>query len=293
MRPLELLEPETLKEACALLARHKDEAKLIASGQSLLPMLQERLLSLPYLISIRNLPGLDYIKEDKEGIRIGALTTHRTVETSEVVRRRLPLLAEAVHAVGTVQIRNWGTIGGSLAEADPTGDPGPTLLALGASIRALSVRGERIIPLDEFFVGYIQSALEIDEVLTEIQVPYLPPHTSGTYIKDVVRAGDTGIVTVAALTTVDTKQKVREARIVLGCQSATPLRARRAEKAAIGKSATDDFEDVARAASQDADPAPDVLGTVEYKRYLAGLRTAEGLRRAIERASQSGARRAG
>jgi len=284
MKPVEFLEPETLEKTCSLLAKYKEEAKLIASGQSLIPMLQQRLFTPKYLISVRNLPGLDYIKEDDDTLRIGALTTQRTVETSEVVRRRFPILAEAVHAVGTVQIRNWGTIGGSLAEADPTGDPPPALLALGARVKALSVRGEREVPLDEFFVDYIQTSLEPDEVLTEIIVPYLPPNTGGTYIKDVVRAGDTGIVTVAALATLDGKQTVKEARIVLGCQAATPVRALRAEKAAVGKSAMDDLKDVAEAASQDADPAPDVLGSVEYKTYLAGLRTRQALHTAIDRA---------
>ena len=143
MKPVEFLEPETVEEAYSLLAKYKEEAKLIASGQSLIPMLKQRLFTPKYLISIRNLSGIDYIREADDGLRIGALTTQRTVETSEVVRRRFPVLAEAVHAVGTVQIRNWGTIGGSLAEADPTGDPPPALLALGARVRALSVRGER------------------------------------------------------------------------------------------------------------------------------------------------------
>ena len=284
MKPVEFLEPETVEEAYSLLAKYKEEAKLIASGQSLIPMLKQRLFTPKYLISIRNLSGIDYIREADDGLRIGALTTQRTVETSEVVRRRFPVLAEAVHAVGTVQIRNWGTIGGSLAEADPTGDPPPALLALGARVRALSVRGEREVPLDEFFVDYIQTSLELDEVLTEIIVPYLPPNTGSAYIKDVVRAGDTGIVTVAVLATLDGKQAVKEASIVLGCQAATPVRALRAEKAAVGKSAVDDLEDIAEAASQDADPAPDVLGSVEYKRYLAGLRTKQALRTAINRA---------
>ena len=284
MKPVEFLEPETVEEAYSLLAKYKEEAKLIASGQSLIPMLKQRLFTPKYLISIRNLSGIDYIREADDGLRIGALTTQRTVETSEVVRRRFPVLAEAVHAVGTVQIRNWGTIGGSLAEADPTGDPPPALLALGAKVRALSVRGEREVPLDEFFVDYIQTSLELDEVLTEIIVPYLPPNTGSIYIKDVVRSGDTGIVTVAVLATLDAKQAVKEASIVLGCQAATPVRALRAEKAAVGKSAVDDLEDIAEAASQDADPAPDVLGSVEYKRYLAGLRTKQALRTAINRA---------
>lgn len=284
MKPAEFLEPETLEEACSLLSKYKEDARLVASGQSLIPMLQQRLITPKYLISTKNLPGLDYIKEDNDALRIGALTTQRTIETSEVVRRRSPLLAEAVHSVGTVQIRNWGTIGGSLAEGDPSGDPPPALLALGARVKAVSSRGEREVPLDGFFVDYIQTSLEPDEILTEIIVPYLPPNTGGIYIKDVIRAGDTGIITVAVLATLNGNQTVKEARIILGCQATIPLRAQRAEKAAVGKQAADDMEDVAQAASQDADPAPDVLGSVEYKRYLVGLRTKQALRTAIERA---------
>jgi len=284
MRPVEFLEPETLDEACSLMAKYEEEAKLIASGQSLIPMLQQAILTPKYLVSIRNLTGLDYIEEANDGLRIGALTTQRTVETSEVVRQKFPLLAEAVHAVGTVQIRNWGTIGGSLAEADPTSDPAPALLALGAKVKARSTAGEREIPLAEFFVDYLETSLKPDEMLTEIVVPYSPPKTGGTYLKDVVRAGDTGIVTVAALVTLNGKQAVKEARIILGCQASTPVRALGAEKAAIGKTFKDNLDDVAKAASQDAKPAPDVLGSVEYKSHLAGLRTVEALRSAIGRA---------
>ena len=119
MKPAEFLEPETLQEACSLLSKYKEEAKLVASGQSLIPMLQQRLITPKYLISTKNLPGLDYIKEDNDALRIGALTTQRTIETSEVVRRRSPLLAEARHSVGTVRLRNWGTIGCSRADGDP------------------------------------------------------------------------------------------------------------------------------------------------------------------------------
>jgi CO/xanthine dehydrogenase FAD-binding subunit len=284
MKPAQFLEPETLEEACSLTAEHIDDCKLVASGQSLIPMLQQRLLTPGYLISIRNLAGLDYIKEDGGMLRIGALTTQRAVETSEIVKKRLPLLAEAVHSIGTVQIRNWGTIGGSLAEADPSGDPPPALLALGARVRAVSARGEREISIDDFFIDYLQSSLEPDEIITEIIVPFPPPKTGGTYIKDVVRAGDTGIVTVAVLATLDDKETVKAATIVLGGQAAVPVRAKRAEEAATGKTAADDLQAVAEAASQDADPAPDVLGSIEYKRHLAGLRTKEALRIAIERA---------
>ena len=281
MKPVNFLEPETLEEACSLLARYGDEARLISSGQSLIPMLQQGLLTPDHLISIRTLQGLDYVIEDGNYLRIGALTTQRTVETSDVVKNRFPILAEAIHAIGTIQIRNWGTVGGSLVEADPAGDPAPALLALGAKIKAKSVNGEREIPLEEFFIDYLETSLKPDEILTEIIIPFSPPSTGGAYCKDVIRAGDTGIVTVAALVTLDTNKAVKDARIILGCQASVPVRASAAEKAAIGKTASDNLNSVAEAARKDAKPAEDVHGSVEYKTHLAGLRTAETVRTAM------------
>ena len=286
MRPVKYLEPKTLKEACSLLNRYEESARLIASGQSLIPMLKQGIVIPEYLISIKGLPNLDYIIEKDNCLRIGALTTERTIEISNIVKRRIPVLAEAVKSIGSIQIRNWGTIGGNLAESDPTGDPPTVLLALNASIKVYGVKGEREIPLDEFFIGYMENSMKSDEILTEVIIPYLPTRTGGAYIKDTIRAGDTGIVTIAAIVTLDNQDKVKAATIVLGSQAEIPIRAYQAEKLAIGKTITDNLEAFTEALRVEAKPSQDVLGSIEYKSHLAGVRGREALILAIERAKK-------
>ena len=284
MRPLEFLEPKTLEEACSLLSKHKEEAKLISGGQSLVPILQQRLISPKYLINLKGLPGLDYIKEDANSLKIGALATESAIEISGIVQRRFPILVEAIHTIASVQVRNWGTIGGSLAHADPTGDFAPVLIALGAKVKATSTKGEREIALDNFFIDYLQSALEVDEILTEVAVPYLAPKSGGVYDKEIVRAGDTGISSMAVVVSLDGKQEVKEARIVLGCQASVPIRAVQTEKAAVGKKAGDSIKEVEEAIAREAHPAADVLGSVEYKVDLARVMIRHMLPLAIDRA---------
>ena len=284
MKPFKFLEPKTLKEACSMLSQYKEEARLIAGGQSLVPMLKHRLIDPKYIIDLKGIADLSYIKEDKDGLRIGALTSQRDVETSAIVKKRFLVLAEAEHSVGAVQIRNWGTIGGSLAEADPSGDPAPALIALGGRIKATSTRGQREIALEDFFIDYLENALEADEILSEIILPYPAAKSGGSYVKEVVRVGDTGIASVAVVVTLNGQDKVKEARIVLGAQASTPIRAKGAEKAAVGKGAGDDMEDVGEAVAREANPAPDVLGSVEYKTGLSKVITKRALETAINRA---------
>jgi len=248
------------------------------------PILQQRLVSPAYLINLKGLSGLDYIKEDADSLKIGALATERAIETSDIIQQRFPILVEAVCTIGSVQIRNWGTIGGSLAHADPTGDLVTVLLALGAKVKATSARGQREIPLERFFIDYLQSALEADEVLTEVIIPYLSPKSGGVYAKEVVRAGDTGISVVAVVVTLNGNQQVKEARIVLGCQAAVPIRAVQTEKAAVGKKAGDSTQDVEETIVKEAHPAADVLGSVEYKVELARVMIRHALPEAINRA---------
>jgi len=284
MKPLEFLEPGTLEEACSLLSEHKEEAKLIAGGQTLRPILRHRLLAPKYLININGLSELDYIKELPGECKCGAITTHRTIETSPLIGRKCPLLVEMERSLGSVQIRNWGTIGGSLAHADPGGDPAPALIALGAKVKVVSTRGEREFPLENFMTGYLETALEADEILTGITVPYPAPNSGGAYLKEAIKAGDIGIATVAAMITLDGKQQVKEANFVLGAQSTPPIRATQAERAAVGKRAGDNIEDVAEAAAREARPQTDILGSVEYKLELVKVLIKRALSLAIARA---------
>lgn len=284
MKPLEFLEPKTLEEACSLLSEHKEEAKLIAGGQSLRPILRHRLLAPKYLINIKGLSELDYIKELPGEWKIGALTTHRTIETSTGIHQKCPMLVEMERSLGSVQIRNWGTIGGSLAHADPSGDPAPALIAVGAKVKIVSTKGERELPLESFFTGYFETDLEADEILTEITVPYPAPNSVGVYLKEAIKAGDIGITTVAAMITFNGKQQVKEAKFVLGTQSTPPIRATQAERAAVGKRSGDSMEDVAEAAAKEARPQTDILGSVEYKLALVKVLIKRALNLAISRA---------
>jgi len=187
-------------------------------------------------------------------------------------------------SLGSIQVRNWGTTGGSLAHADPAGDPAPALMAVGAKGKIVSTKGERELPLENFLTGYYETALEADEILTEVTVSYLPPNSGGAYLKEVIRAGDIGIATVAAMITLNGKQEVKEARFILGAQGTPPIRATQAERAAVGKRAGDNIEDVAEAATKEARPQTDILGSVEYKLDMVKSLTKRALSLSITRA---------
>lgn len=284
MRPFEILEPASLSEACSLLSKHGEEAKIIAGGQSMIPMLRQRLITPRYLISIKGLREAEYIKAEKDGISIGALTTHRTIEKSPLIKERFPILAEMEKVLATVPIRNWGTIGGDLCHADPAGDPAPVLIALGARVKAMSTRGVREIPLDEFFVDYYQTVLEHDEIATEIQVPNLGSNTGAAYWKESIRLGDYPMSSVAAVVTID-KAVVRDAKIVLAAVGKTPIRARKAAAVMVGKKLSGEvLEQVGKVVKEEVDPTGDVVASAEYKRELAGIITKKVVSEAAKQA---------
>ena len=279
MRPT-YLDPKTTAEACALLYNYKEEAKIIAGGQSLLPMLRSRLIEPRYVINIKGLAELDYISGDSDCIRLGALTTHRAIETSPLIKQRLPILVEMEQQLASVQIRNWGTIGGNLCHADPAGDLAPPLIALGAKVSARSVNGERKIPLSEFFVDYLESVLEPSEILVGIEIPHLPPSTGGAFVKTAVTAGSAAIVSVAAVVTLD-EETAKDARIVLGSVGPTPIRAHQAEKMLLEGMA---LEEVVTIAASEARPTADVRGSAGFKRDLVRVVTKSALNEAVRRA---------
>ena len=286
MKRFEYRAPRNLVEACSLLSEQKEEAKLIAGGQSLIPQLKLRVIAPKVVIDIKQLDELEYIREEHESLRIGALTTHRTIETSPVIRKRFPVLVEMERRLSDVQVRNWGTLGGNLCHADPAGDPAPALIVLGAKVRALSIRGEREIPLAEFFVDYLTTVLEPDEILTEIEVPYFASHSGGAYRKETVRAADFPIVSVAAMITLD-RERISEARIVLGGVGKTPVEALNAEQILVGKKAeTGVIKKAAEVAAGEISPIADVHGSEAYKRKIAGILTEEIVTLAAKRAKE-------
>lgn len=282
----ELLEPKNLSETCSLLAEYKGKAKIIAGGQGLLPLLKHRQIAPKFLINIKNLSGLEYIIDDRSSLRIGALTTNRAIEVSALIKQRHPMLADLERMVGDVQTRNWGTLVGNLCTATPTSDPAPALIALGATIKVLSIRGERVIPLEDFFIGYLLTALEHDEIVTEIQVPESPPHTGEAYYKERVRVTDSPIASVAAVVRLEKgRHNVTDARIVLQAVCPMPVRAIDAENFMVGKMVDDKLiDEVALLAEKAACPISDVYGSAEYKREMVKVVTKQVVMEAIKQA---------
>jgi carbon-monoxide dehydrogenase medium subunit len=286
MKDFEYFDPTTVKEALPLLSQYKDEAKIIAGGQSLLVVMKQGLLATEYVVDIKGISDLDYINDDGKGLKIGALTLHRTIEKSPIIQKHFKVLSEMERNLATIQTRNWGTIGGNLCHGDPAGDPASVFIALNAKLRVASMGGERIIDMEEFSKDYLEVALEPDEMLTEIQVPTPPPHTGAAHEKLMVMQGDMGIVGAAVSITLKPGDGVCEdARIVLCNAASIPLRAREAEKRLIGKVVTDDLlAEAGEVASSEADPPTDAHGSAEYRREMIKVFVRRAAQRALERA---------
>ena len=279
------LQPRSVKEALAMLAEHKDECKIICGGQSLLIVMRQGLVQPEYLIDIKGLDELNYITyDDKTGLRIGATTTHRTIEKSGVIANTYPVLAEMEEKLASIQVRNWGTIGGNLAHADAAGDPAPVLTALGGLVKVGSATGERSIPLDEFYTDLFETAMEPGEIVLEVQVPAPPPKTGTAYKKFNLLESDQGIVAVAASVTLD-GDTCKSIRIVLGNAAPTSIRAKKAESVLAGKKLTEAlFEKAGEAASEECEPVGDIHASEEYRRHLVGVLTKRMAKAAFEKA---------
>ncbi len=284
------LQPGSVKEALAMLAEHKDDCKIICGGQSLLIVMRQGLVQTEYLIDFKRMNDLNYIKyDDKAGLRLGATTTHRAIEKSGVIAKRYPVLAEMEHRLASIQVRNWGTIGGNLAHADAAGDPAPVFTALNATVKVASAKGERSIPLEEFYTDLFETAMEPGELLVEVQVPPPVPKTGTAYQKFNLLESDQGIVAVAVSISLNGGGTCKDARIVLGNAAPTSIRAKNAESALIGKKLTDAlFEKAGEAAAQECEPVGDIHASEEYRRHLIGVLTRRMAKAAFEQAKQMG-----
>jgi carbon-monoxide dehydrogenase medium subunit len=283
MTPFEYRTPKSLKEVHANLKEFGSDAKLVAGGTALIIMMKQRLLRPSCLISLRSVRGLNGIELQNGGLRIGGLATHRQLETSPLIRRRLPMLAETYHHVATLRVRNMATVGGGLAHADPNQDPPPSLIALGATLKATSANGSRVIPMDEFFKDYYETVLNPDELITEVMVPKLPSNSGAAYIKFLPRtADDYATVSAAAVLTLDKSNKtVADVRIALGSVGVTPIRATAAEAVLRGQPLkTEAFAEAGEKAKEAVDPISDFRGSAGYKKDMAAV----FVRRALERA---------
>jgi carbon-monoxide dehydrogenase medium subunit len=276
-----------LDEAFRLLSEYGDEAKIYAGGTALVKLMKKRLVHPSYLVNIKGLKGLHYIREDEEGLKIGALATLREIETSPLVRQRLKVVGEMVHTIGSVQIRNVGTLAGNLCFADPASDPAPILIALGANLKIASSEGERILPVEKFFTDFYETALSRYEILEEIQIPFLPKDSGAVYLKHTMRvAFDLAVVGAAVRLDVNAKDDVcMSSKIVLGGVASTPVRVKKAEELLKGKVINDTLiTKVAMAASTEVDPIQDVRASAEYRREMIEVFVERGLQKALERA---------
>jgi carbon-monoxide dehydrogenase medium subunit len=286
MIPFEYRTPRSLKEVHQELKEFGSDAKLIAGGTALIIMMRQRLVRPSCLISLRSVRGLNGIAQKDGGLRIGGLTTYREVETSSLVRRRVPLLAETCRHIATIRVRNMATVGGGLAHADPNQDPPPTLIALGATLKAASANGSRVIPVEEFFTDYYETVLKPDEIITEIFVPRLPANSGAAFLKFLPRtADDYATVSAAAVVTLDRAKRIfTDVRIALGSVGTTPIRAREAEAVLRGQPVkADALREAAEKAKEAVDPVSDFRGSAAYKKEMAGV----FVRRALEKALQA------
>lgn len=272
----------SVTDAVALLEQHGDEAKILAGGQSLIPILQFRLAGPSVLIDINHIPDLEYIQESDGTLHIGALTREAELDASDLIRSRYPILLDTSSVVADPVVRNWATVGGNLAHADPANDHPATMLVLGAQIVAVGPGGQRLIPIDEFFSNSsFETTLHPNELLQEIRVPAPAARSGSAYIKLERKVGDYAIAGVAASVTLDDSGNVARAGIALTNVGPTPLRARDAEQALLGKALDDaSIHQAAELAAAAAQPSSNSRGSADYKRAMVRTLTVRALRKA-------------
>jgi len=277
--------PGTLQEAIALLQQHGDEAKVLSGGQSLLPLLKLRLGYATQLVDIGRIDGLEYIKEEGGQLKIGGATTEAALDRSDLVRSKYPLLHDTTVVIADPLVRNRATVGGNLAHGDPANDHPATMLALGATVVATGPNGTRSIPITEFFKGMFTTALEPDEILTEIQIPVPPPNSGGAYLKLERKVGDYATAAAAAQVTLGSGGDVASAGLALTNAGPKPIRASDAEAYLIGKTPDETtIAEAARLAAESTSPTPDRRGSVEYKRNMARVLMGRAITTAVDRA---------
>ncbi len=281
----EYLRPTSVEEAVSLLAQYDGKAKVIAGGTNLVVQMRRKEMSPQYVIDIGGIPGLDYINYDeKQGLRIGALTTIRTLEKSAELRRRYPVISQAASQLGSVAIRNVATLGGNLCDAAPSADTAPGLIGLSAEVRIIGPSGERTALLEDFFTGPGSTILQVGELLAEVQVPVALPNIRSIYLKHGVRGPvDLAVVGAAVIVDWEPKSKVcQDIKIVLGAVAPTPIRARNAEEIIRERKIDDALIDrSAQAASDEARPRSTIRGSAEYKKELIKAYTRRAIREAV------------
>jgi carbon-monoxide dehydrogenase medium subunit len=288
VKEFEYLEPTSMQQALEWLDTYRGRARVLAGGTDLYLRLRKGVFLPDYVIDLKRVPGLDYITPNRGGgAQIGPTTLQDEVVRSAVIQQLYPALAESALWVGSVQTRNRATVVGNLCNASPAADTAPALLSYGAQVKIASRQGERMVPLEEFFMGPGKTALQDNELVAEIILPAPEPHTGAAFFRRTRTAMDIAVVCGAAMLQL-ANGTCQNARIGLGAVGPTPLRATRAEAALRGQALTDQVvEEASRLASEDARPIDDVRSTGEYRREMVRVLTRRGLRQAMERARAS------
>ncbi|MBI3827417.1 MAG: xanthine dehydrogenase family protein subunit M [Candidatus Rokubacteria bacterium] len=277
--------PASVREALGLLGQYKDDAKLLAGGHSLVPMMKLRLAQPKHLIDLKKIPGLSYIKEDGGAIAIGAMTTHWQVESSALLKQKCPVLSETAAVIGDPAVRNLGTIGGSLAHADPAADMPATIIAHGAEFVCEGPKGRRTVKVDDWFLGLMSTAVKEDELLVEVRVPLWAGKTGGAYLKFPHPASRFAVVGAAAVVTLDGAGKCTKAGVGITGAGIKAVRARDVEAGLVGKNLDQaTIEAAAAKAAEGVDVQADLQGSVEYKSHLCRVFARRALEAAVKRA---------
>ena len=277
--------PKTLGEAVALLSKLGDAAKVVSGGQSLLPMLKIRLAAPEHLIDIGKIPGLSYLREEGGMLKIGGCTPEVALEESDLIRSRYPILYDTTRVIADPLVRNRATVGGNLAHGDPANDHPATMIALRAQVVATGPKGERVIPVNQFFRGLFSTALAADEILTEIRIPIPPGRSGGAYVKLERKVGDFATAAAAAQVTLTAGGAVEQVGLALTNMGPTPIQVTAAEQHLTGKAPTEAaIAEASRMAGDAAQPNADRRGSVDYKREMARVHAARALKLAVQRA---------
>ena len=287
-RPFTYFAPKSVREATGLLQRYRGHAKILAGGCSLIPTMKLRLVSPEYLVDINRIGHLSYIKTHGRTVRIGALTHYCDLETSTVIQKLCPVIAEGARQIADAQVRNRGTIGGNIVHADPANDLPPLVLASDAEFILQGGQKRRIVKADDFYLGVFQTAAKPTEILTEVKIPGQPPWGGFAYLKLERKAGDFAVASAAVVLTLDSQGNFSRVRIALGAVASTAIRVPKAEKLLVGRRPDDDLlKEAAGLAEEASDPAADLRGSREYKQDMVNVITTRALKIAVGRAARA------
>ena len=284
----EYLNPNQLSEAISLLQKHGEDAKILAGGHSLIPAMKLRFALPEYLIDISGIEGMDYLREEGGQLRIGAMTRESSLEESELISEKYPLLLDTVKMIADPQVRNMATVGGNLAHGDPANDHPATMIALRATVMVEGPKGSREIGIDDFFPEFFTTAMDPNEILTEIRIPTPPSKSGGAYLKIERKVGDFATAAVACQLCFDAAGAIEQIGIGLTNVGQTPIRSTKAEDLLRGETPNDNLlQEAGLLAADDSDPADDLRGSAGYKKALVNELTQRAIRISIERSERS------